>query len=164
VKYLDIETIETSWNSMEDLDPDTIPALVHELGHKQPFLLTYLMATGHDILSDQEREALLFMGVMIWQILNGIYSDIEVITGDNLESHEHKNIQMLEYLAGESESEFLDTVEIIMSKYQQPELLRFIISKLVQEPDRGIELSDDNMGMIVIYLKAIIDCFDEIIP
>jgi hypothetical protein len=163
VKNLDIETIETSWDSMENLDPDMIPDLIHELGHKQPFLLTYLMATGNDILSEQEREALLFMGVMIWQILNGIYSDIDVITGENLENHEYKNIQMLEYLAGESESDFLDTVEKIMSKYQQPELLRFIISKLDEEPDRGIELSDDNMGMIVIYLKTIIDCFDEII-
>jgi hypothetical protein len=164
VKYLDIETIEASWNSMEDLDPDTIPALVDELGHKQPFLLTYLMATGHDILSEQESEALLFMGVMIWQILNRIYNNIAVISGNDLDSHENKNIQMLEYLAGESESDFLDTVEKIMSKYHQPELLRFIISKLNEEPDRGIELSDENMGMIVIYLKTVIDCFDEIIP
>lgn len=164
MKELDVETIEASWNSMEDLDPDTIPALVHELGQKQPFLLTYLMSTGHDILSEQEREALLFMGVMIWQILNGIYSDIAVITGNDLDSYENRNIQMLEYLAGESESEFLDTVEKIMSKYHQPELLRFIISKLDEEPDRGIELSDDNMGMIVIYLKTVIDCFDKIIP
>ncbi|NLD92744.1 MAG: hypothetical protein GX639_08760 [Fibrobacter sp.] len=164
MKELNIETIKASWNSMEDLDPDAIPSLVHELGQKQPFLLTYLMATGNDILSEQEREALLFMGVMIWQILNGIYSDITVITGDDLDSYENKNIQMLEYLAGESESEFLDTVEKIMSKYHQPELLRFIISKLDEEPDRGIELSDDNMGMIVIYLKTVIDCFDKIIP
>jgi hypothetical protein len=164
VKELDIDTVGASWNSMEDLDPDSIPALVHELGRKQPFLLTYLMATGHEILSEQEREALLFMGVMIWQILNGIYSDIAEITGDDLDKHEQKNIQMLEYLAGESESDFLDTVEKIMSKYHQPMLLRFIITKLVAEPDRGIELSDDNMGMIVIYLKTVIDCFDEIIP
>jgi len=164
VKELDIETIEASWNSMEDLDPDTIPALVDDLGHKQPFLLSYLMATGHDILSEQEREALLFMGVMIWQILNGIYRNIAIISGDNLDTREYKNIQMLEYLAGESESDFLDTVERIMSKYNQPGLLRFIISKLNEEPDRGIELSDDNMGMIVIYLKTVIDCFDEIIP
>jgi len=164
VKELDIETVESSWNSMEDLDPDAIPALVQELGQKQPFLLTYLMATGHDILTEQEREALLFMGVMIWQILNKIYSNITVITEEDLDSFENKNIQMLEYLAGESESDFLDTVEKIMSKYQQPELLRFMISKLDQEPDRGIELSDDNMGMIVIYLKTVIDCFDEIIP
>lgn len=164
MKELDIETIEASWNSMEDLDTETIPSLVNELGYKQPFLLTYLMATGHDILSLQEREALLFLGVMIWQIINEIYSDIQVISGDKLDSNEHKNIQMLEYLAGESESEFLDTVEIIMSKYHQPILLRFIITKLVQEPERGIELNDDNMGMIVIYLKTVIDCFDEIIP
>jgi hypothetical protein len=164
VEKLDSQTIEKSWNSMEDMDPDTIPSLINELGRKQPFVLTYLMATGHDILSEQEREALLFMGVMIWQILNEIYSDIAVITGDNLENHESKNHQMLEYLAGESESDFLDTVETIMSKYHQPELLRFIISKLDEEPERGIELSDDNMGMIVIYLKTVIDCFDEIIP
>ena len=69
---------------------------------------------------------------------------------------------MMEYLAGEPESEFTDTVEKIMETYSQSELLRFIIEKLMEEPEKGVELREDTIGMIVLYLKTIIDCIDTV--
>jgi len=134
------------------------------LGKQQPFILTYLMATGNDILLMQEREALLFMGVMLWQIVHAVHDTIPQISGEDLDECEAKNVKMLEYLAGEPERDFMDTVEKIMAKYHQPELLRFIIDRLMEETDKGIEISDDNVGMMVIYLKSIIDCLDVAIP
>jgi hypothetical protein len=34
----------------------------------------------------------------------------------------------------------------------------------MEEPDKGIKLSADNVGMMIIYLKTIIDCLDGAIP
>jgi hypothetical protein len=69
---------------------------------------------------------------------------------------------MLEYLAGEPESDFLDTVEKIIGKYNQQVLLKYIIDRLMDEPQRGAEIREDNIGMLVIYLKTLIDCVDLI--
>jgi hypothetical protein len=33
----------------------------------------------------------------------------------------------------------------------------------LEEPDKGIEINENNMGMMVIYLKTIIDCLDTAI-
>lgn len=161
---LTIDEIDQYWNEMDKLELDDVPTLVNNLGKKQPYILTYLMATGNDILSQPEREALLFMGVMIWYIVGHIVPEVPEISGDTLDDCENKNLEMLEYLAGEPESEFMDTVERIMAKYHQAEFLRYIIDRLLEEPEKGIEISEDNMGMMVIYLKTIIDCLDSAIP
>lgn len=160
---LTYEEVDNSWNEMGELDLDDVPRLVNKLGKEQPYILTYLMATGSDILNQPEREMLLFLGVMIWHIVSKIVPDAPEISGDILDYSEEKNMEMLEYLSGEPETDFMDTVAKIMSKYHQSELLRFIIDRLLEEPDKGIELSEDNIGMIVIYLKTIIDCLDSII-
>ncbi len=156
--------IDQYWNEMEKLELDDVPTLVNNLGKKQPYILTYLMATGNDIISQPEREALLFMGVMIWYIVGRIVPEVPEISGDTLDDCEDKNVEMLEYLAGEPEAEFMDTVDKIMTKYHQAEFLRYIIDRLLEEPEKGIEISEDNMGMMVIYLKTIIDCLDSAIP
>ncbi len=157
---LTYDEIDDSWNEMGELYIDDVPKLVNKLGKEQPFILTYLMATGSDILNQHERETLLFLGVMIWHIVSKIAPDTPEISGDILDCSEEKNMEMLEYLSGEPETDFMDTVAKIMSKYHQSELLRYIIDRLLEEPDKGIELSEDNIGMIVIYLKTIIDCLD----
>lgn len=161
---LTIEEIDQIWKKMEKLELNDVPKLVTNLGKEQPSILTYLMATGNEILDQQEREAMLFMGVMIWHIVSEIMSEIPEITIDMLEDCEENNMAMLEYLAGEPDSEFMDTTENIMAKYHQAELLRYIIDRLMEEPDKGIELNADNVGMMVIYLKTIIDCLDTAIP
>jgi hypothetical protein len=164
VNAFTIEEIDQSWKKMEKLELGDVPKLVNNLGNDQPFILTYLMATGNEILDQQEREALLFMGVMIWHIVSENISEVPEITLDMLEECDEKNMAMLEYLAGEPDSEFMDTTESIMAKYHQAELLRYIIDRLMEEPDKGITLNADNIGMMIIYLKTIIDCLDEAIP
>jgi hypothetical protein len=164
VNAFTIEEIDQSWKQMEKLELNDVPKLVNKLGKDQPFILTYLMSTGDELLDQQEREALLFMGVMIWHIVSDFISEIPEITTDMLEDCEEKNMAMLEYLAGEPDSEFMDTTENIMAKYHQAELLRYIIDRLMEEPDKGIELNADNVGMMVIYLKTIIDCLDAATP
>jgi hypothetical protein len=161
VNTISLEDLKKRWDDQGSIPPSEIPALVDTLSKKQPYLLAYLMASGNDIFNEDEREALLFMGVMIWKIAEDSKS-LPRISGNLLEKWEKKNIEMMEYLAGEPESEFTDTVEKIMETYSQSELLRFIIEKLMEEPEKGVELREDTIGMIVLYLKTIIDCIDTV--
>lgn len=101
------------------------------------------------------------MGMMVWYIAEKTGEVIPEISAELLEEKEKVNIKMLEYLAGEPEAEFFETVETIMSKYRQAELLRYIIDKLMEEPQKGVAIHEDNMGIIVMYLKTIIDCIDS---
>jgi len=162
VQNLTFEEINESWNKLEELELDDIPQFVDKLGHKQPFVLAYLMTTGSNILNQNEREALLFTGLMIWHISTLKCLEIPEITSELIDEKESKNIKMLEYLAGEPESDFMETVDHIMAKYSQAELLKFVIDKLMSDSEEENEIREDNIGMIVIYLKTIIDCLDEV--
>ena len=160
MEILGFEQIDQRWHEMEALEIDSIPEVIDSLGKHQPYILAYLMATGNEILDQNEREALLFMGVMIWHIVSSVTLDIPEVSGELLDEKELKNISMLEYLSGEPEPEFMDTVDKIIANYHQSELLKYIIDRLMEEPEKGVAISENNVGMIVIYLKTIIDCLD----
>ena len=165
MEILTTEMIDQQWRSIENIDLDEVPLLIEMLGKDQPFILTYLMATGADVLNQKEREVLLFMGIMIWNITKDCAKIKKVeISTQELYLNEEKNISMLEYLAGEPESDFLKTVEKILTKYHQNSLLKYIIDRLMEDLNEDAAgIREENIGMIAIYLKTIIDCFDTIL-
>lgn len=145
------------------MDLDDIPKMINHLGKDQPFVLTYLMSSGDTILNQNERNLLIFMGVMLWYLIEDDISGIPVISEELIDQFQKQNYKMLEYLADEPESDFVNTVQVIMSKYHQPDLLRYIMDKLTNDLKDRIEFRYQNLGIIVIYLKTIIDCLDSII-
>jgi hypothetical protein len=161
LRTISYDEIDLQWISLTEMSLDDIPAVVNELGQVQPYILTYLMATGSDILDDEEREILLFMGLMVWKLVISQVNSIPEISGEELSECEEKNLNMLEYLAGEPEEEFFITVEKIMNKYHQSEMLRYCIDRIMEEPESENIKENDNIGMIVIYLKSVIDCLDS---
>jgi hypothetical protein len=162
VKTLSSEIIDEHWKNIERMDLDEVPDLINDLGRNQPFVLTYLMATGAEILNQKEREMLLFLGIMVWNISKVLIVDHEEIPTDELYDCESKNIAMLEYLSGEPEIDFLNTVDKIMSKYHQGALLKYIIDRLMEDiKDENCDIREDNIGIIVIYIKSLVDCIDS---
>ncbi len=161
--FLSRETVEKTWDELHYQDMEQLNALIEDFSQKQPYILAYLMATGSDVLTEEDRETLVFMGLTIWKIVENNFPDVPKIEGDILDQKEEQNMKMLEYLAGEPESEFMDTVDIIMKKYPQSDVLRFVIDEIMDEQESMISPDKDNIGIVVIYLKTVLDCFDEII-
>ncbi|HEX2958554.1 MAG TPA: hypothetical protein VHO70_17085 [Chitinispirillaceae bacterium] len=161
MKTLSTEVIDQQWKSIETMNLDDVPDFITDLGRSQPYVLTYLMATGEDILNQKEREILLFMGIMVWNITKLCINEPMEILSDKLLDCEKKNVAMLEYLAGEPDTDFIDTVDGIMSKYHQHTLLKYIIDRLMEDyKEEHSAVREENIGMIVIYIKSLIDCLD----
>lgn len=161
MKTLSTEIIDQQWKSIETIHLDDVPDLITDLGRNQPYVLTYLMATGEELLNQKEREMLLFLGIMVWNITKHYITVPKEILSNELFDCEKRNIVMLEYLAGEPETDFIETVDKIMSKYRQHSLLRYIIDRLMEDyKDENSGIREENIGMIVIYIKSLIDCFD----
>jgi hypothetical protein len=155
--------VDFLWRQKEDMDPDEAGILVERMSNNQPNVLSYLLATGSDILDQPEREVIFYMGVLLWYVIDTLGFVIPEISLESLIETEEKNFTMLEYLAGEPESEFLETVGKIMDSYNQSELLRYIIDKIMEEPQGDVEISENHIGVMVIYLKTFIDCIDLVL-
>lgn len=68
---------------------------------------------------------------------------------------------MAEYLQGETETGFIEATTAIINNYGQPEVLRYVVEALMEEPEEGCVIQDDNKGIMLLDLKTVIDCFDR---
>jgi hypothetical protein len=160
VRSLTFTEIDSLWEEMAAIDPEDIPELMTIVGEQQPHVVSYLLGITDEILSDPEREIVFFMGVVMLRVIQGLGIRNKEISLETLLEKEKTNFRMLDYLAGEPDAEFTDTVGKIMDNYNQSELLRYIIDRIMEEPLNDTGIVNDHIGIMVIYLKTFIDCFD----
>ncbi|PIV63578.1 MAG: hypothetical protein COZ37_06755 [bacterium (Candidatus Ratteibacteria) CG_4_10_14_3_um_filter_41_18] len=155
------DIVEKTWKRAGGMSPQEAPKMINLMGKQQPLVLAYLMAVGGDTLNQDERELLLYIGVVVWQIMSQGTTPLPKITEKTLDKVEGPNMKMLEYLESETETGFIETVKRIVKNYHQPEVLRYVLEALMEEREEGCLIRDKNKGIIVIYLKTVIDCFDK---
>lgn len=155
------EIVEKTWKEIGGQSPETAPEMIKHMTKKQPVILAHLMASGHDILNRDERELLLYLGIVIWQIMLQGDTPLPKVTEKTLEDIDKSNMKMLEYLEGESDTGFIETTEQLFKDYLQPEVLKYVIEAIMEEPHEDCQIRDEYKGIMVIYLKTIIDCFNK---
>jgi len=83
------------------------------------------------------------------------------ITEDVLNEVVRTNLEMIESLGSKSEAGFTDAMKEMLGSYPQPEVLKYVVEALVEEHEEGCLIRDENKGMMMLYLKTVIDCFDR---
>ncbi|MBN1351740.1 hypothetical protein JXJ21_20160 [candidate division KSB1 bacterium] len=163
MKPISAKLVEQTWKRQAQLTPSKIQTVVRDFSESQPMILAYLMAMSDSLLNESESELLLYLGTTVWQMMEAGAHNIELVTETTLEEIEDKNMKMLEYLEGESEDDFIQTVEKIIEGYNQKEVLRYVVEALFEsdEDDGQGEIRDEMIGQIFIFLKVIIDCLDQ---
>lgn len=155
------EIVEKTWRKMAQMaSPREAQKMITIVGKKQPIILAYLMACGSDIFNQDERELLLYLGVVVWQIMSQGSTLLPKIKENTVDKVENSNMKMIEYLKDESDTGFIDTVEKIINNYSQPEVLKYVIEALMEETEEGCLIRDENKGIMAIYLKTVIDCLN----
>lgn len=127
------DTIEKTLQKMEKMSLTDIQKLMDKMGEEQPYVLAYLMAIGGNSLNLDERELLVYLGTVVWQIMSQGSEPLAQVSGEILDEFEEKNWQMVEYLQGEPDADFDTTVETIFKNYPQSEVLRYVIEALMFE-------------------------------
>ncbi len=157
---LSAETVEATWQEIAQWDPAKFPPLIQKMSSEQPGLLAYLMACGEDIFNQSEKELVLYIGVVVWQIMSKGGQKLPKVTVEQLEKAEEKNFMMLEDLVDESEGDFIAVVDNTISNYNQLEVLHYVV-EAIMEDEEEVEIDEDNKGYMLIFLKTVIDCLDS---
>ena len=155
------EIVEQTWQSMCTMPTEELPKMVEQLTNEQPVILAYLMAVGDDFFNQDERELLLYLGIVIWKIMSQGNMPLPEVSEEQLDEIEDSNIKMLEYLEDESNTDFITTVALLIDDYNQPEVLKYVVEALMEDSEEEYDIRDENTGIIMIYLKTVIDCFDR---
>lgn len=152
-----VDQIATWLASLEE--EEEVEQLIDDIAEAQPFIFAYLMAMGEGDFSEDERELMLFLGIGVYQMLKQGTDAIPTVTEDHLDQQEQTNMQMLEYLADESEAELMQVTQNLLAGYHQPEVLRYVIESIFEADSE--ELRPANQGIMLIFVKIVIDCLHE---
>ncbi|MDY6833376.1 MAG: hypothetical protein SVY53_01060 [Chloroflexota bacterium] len=157
---ISVDIVEGTWEMVATLSEEKVQKLAVEMREEQPTLMMYLLAVDDDILNQEEREMLFYMGTLIWLIMSQGTQILPTITEESLDAAEEKNIEMLECLKDKDEAEYMDALMGIVENYGQPAILRCVVELLMDDSEEDAVIRDESVGAMFIDLKTVIDCFD----
>ena len=130
---------------------------------KQPFLISLLLGYRYD-LKDHELEEIMKIIFLIWEFFKS-HSQIDKtkISETQFERIQQRNIYMLKYFEGEqgqkASKEFISTdLKNLRSKS-----LFGGISFQFFEKTSLLEMENEDKGIILVGMKSLIECFEEIV-
>ena len=161
MKTIPSETIDEIWDRLCQSNEDQARALARRFQEEQPFVAVYLLAMDENTMAEEDRGALMELGAYIVEIMRTVEPNLRQVTPDELEAAEASNLRQLEGLEDGSEMDFSDTVQSLISDYNQMPLLGAVLEALMSDYEDAPELAPENTGMSLLYLKTVIDCLDQ---
>jgi hypothetical protein len=153
-------TIVKVRKKLNELSIHEAPRRLELMNQRQPLILAYLMAVGDDLLNDDERELLLFLGLVVWEIMSQ-EAELPPVQENLLIAEETGNLRLMGELWRDPERAIDRTIEFL-DAYNQSEVLRMVFDAVMEEAaDEEGEIRDENRGNLFVYLKTVIDCFDH---
>ena len=114
------------------------------------------MAAGDHILNPDEKELLLYLGVVVWRIMSQGPGQLLVVAKKTLRTREEANLKLIKTTGTDSPG-----ISQLLKDYNQPEVLNYALKALMEADPQGTCLiKDKNKEMMIVYLKTVIDCFD----
>jgi hypothetical protein len=159
MKPIPAEVVEQTSQRIGDLTVRQGEQLATHFSSEQPAVMAYLMAVDGDFLSEEERELLFYTGAVIWQIMAQGEEPLPTVTEEMIKVAEGANRKMLEPIAGLTDADAAVVVSTLVQHYGQPELLKYVIRTFMAAV-RDDEVRHDNLGVMMIDLKTVIDFFN----
>lgn len=161
MKIVNDQIIDAVIESLDTLEDDYDRQLT-DLFKRQPVIASYLESEQTGILSDEERDFLEYLTLVICKSVEKAEKKIEAVSEAVLEEVEELNWDMLERAKGQT---FSDRMDIFFENYAQEDLLAFVEDSLVHDPDddeANMEfLTDEGREPMFVTLKTIIDALDK---
>ena len=130
---------------------------ITDMQGKQPILFSYLLSESFKLLTKEESEYLLYLGLVIWKAVDVETTALELLMSDKIEEAEEKNWTLL----NESKAKkFNDKLDVFFDKYPQEDLLAFVEDALVDDEDSFV--TKEGKELLFIGLKTTIDTLCEI--
>ncbi len=162
MQTLSEKIIESTWKKMAQMPLDNVPQVVERLEKEQPEILAFLLAADYEVLNQNERELLLYLGTVIWEMMRRGTPRPQRVGEKRMDRFIERTDQMAEYLMGESPEEFEDAVEQIFKGHNQINVLRYALEALFEmgeEDEAGVR--EEMKGLIFMNLKTVVEALDQ---
>ena len=132
---------------------ESIKAAMLELDNELPVISAYLFSENFDLLTQPEKEYLLFLALTIFKSAQKVDVFLPKITEEQLGAAEEKNWELLTAVTFKK---FRERMDVFFKDYQQEDLLAFVEDSLTEEEEEELVTKVGREPMFV-ALKSIID-------
>lgn len=144
-------SLEDSTGSYEDA--------VEQLREEQPVILAYLFNEELKIFTQEEKEYMLYLILVIWQAIKTANGDTQPSTSaDAFTTVEEKNWEILQ---AQKKRSFRDKLDVFFDQYPQEDLLAFVEDALVEDEEEESVVTKEGREAVFIILKTVVDCWTQ---
>jgi hypothetical protein len=151
------EIIDQILEKFEDQTIDTEHAAI-DFAQQQPALFSMLTDENEGVLSDDEQFFLLYLGVVIFNIVNNVTPGLPAISAEEIAAAEEANWVVMDQTAGQPFHQRLDPH---FENYEEEDLLAFVEDALSSEVENEdgelVSLTPEGVEPMFVMLKTMID-------
>jgi hypothetical protein len=153
---IDEETAESTWREVSQMGSHKARRAMEQLGRKQPALLAFVMARTSKLSADAQ-ELAVYMFFVVYRMFEKKAEKLRRVSERDIEAALTGNEQTLERLEP-AHDRFLER-QAIAFQSDESFVLRYIVTTLLEPTDEDdpIELTEEEEGTILLYLKTAVD-------
>lgn len=161
--FSETDEIEKLLKKIDSVDEQYISSTYEEMQQFQPFLLSLLLGYQDD-LNTIELNEIIKVYLIIWEFFKEKRNiKKRKLTTIQFEEVQKRNIGFFQYLDAEkSEEDFINTISIDLQTIKSKALIAGILFRFDTTPVLS-NLKSDLKGMVLIGIKSLIECFEEIV-
>lgn len=154
------EIVIQTWQQMAQTPVSELPRLMEQMGAEQPAIVAYLLAADRLPFNRNERELIFYIGIVVWQIMKQSERPLREVTHKKLMQAEDANEDLMERLGPGTGADSARLTQLLAFKYPEPEVLRYIVEAIVEEPQPDeTPIRDEYRGLAYVYLRTALDAF-----
>lgn len=161
MKAIGPDVVERTWKRMASLTSDEIIPKAQRINADQPYVLAYLLGVDDDILNQDERGLLVYLGMVVFEMMRQGSKPLPLVTGDILDTALERNLEIVESCRGRGSTKLREAARKMVTGYGQPEVLGYVLEALMEDSEEDSSVRDEMKGMIMTHLKTLIDCLNE---
>jgi len=153
------EVVTQTWQDMSQVPAHQSPKLVEQMQAEQPAALGYLLYLDDLPFNQYEQELVFYIGMVVWQIMKRSDQQLYQVTVEKMIEAQESNLEILERLATNDEYDFIESVQILIRTYPEPQVLRYVVEAIMEDDPEEEGFRDEYKGLAFVHLKALLDAF-----
>ncbi len=147
------ETVIDQVIDLLEVEPGAVEQATQEMEREQPVLSAYFFSDSFDLFTQEERDYLQYLALVIWRASREVLGAIPAIDEEQISEAEDRNWERLEAVKSHI---FRERAGVFFENYPQEDLLAFVEDALLDDDEDAIVTKEGREAMFV-TLKSVID-------
>lgn len=153
MKFVSEEVIDEVAEELGDSEV-AFERTIQHMETNQPVLLAYLLSDNFSLFTDQEREFLLFLMIVMYEAVKQVNGIPKAISEEEISITEENNWNLLQGIRGKG---FHERLDVFFQNHPQEDLLAFVEDALSDVEDGYV--TKEGREAIFVAVKSVIDCW-----